>query len=175
MARGGHRSAVMGFTEAELGFVLAALFIAVAGSALAKVRTVEQSRPAPTDTTALVKQIEVLRTENSQLRDENNQLRALTSQMTPSCDERGETKESVARVTVTSANGYVLDNRAMPVDSVFAKLGFWIDKSKAKRCRFYIDVLPRPDLSANEFIQASNRLSRHFYLRRVSASPGARR
>jgi hypothetical protein len=165
----------MGFTEAELGFVLAALFIAVAGSALAKVRTVEQSRPAPADTTAMVQQIEVLRNENLQLRDENNQLRALTSQMTPSCDERGETRESVARVTVTSSNGYLLDNVAMPVDTVLAKLGFWIEKGKAKRCRFYIDVLPNRELSANEFIQASNRLSRHFYLRRVSATRGVRR
>lgn len=175
MARGGHRSAVMGFTEAELGFILAALFIAVAGSALAKVRVEQQSRPAPADTTALVRQIDLLKSENTQLRDENNELRALTSQMTPSCDERGETRESVARVTVTSANGYVLDNRGMPADSVFAKLGFWIEKARAKRCRFYIDVLPRAELSANDFIQASNRLSRHFYLRRVSAGSGARR
>jgi hypothetical protein len=175
--RGGHRSAVMGFTEAELGFVLAALFIAVAGSALAKVRT-EQEQSAKIvvpDTTALVNKLQLLRAENAQLRNENDELRALTSQMTPSCDERGETRESVARVTVTSANGYLLQNAAMPADSIFARLSFWIEKSRAKRCRFYIDVLPRPELSANDFIQASNRLSRHFYLRRVSASTGARR
>lgn len=166
----------MGFTEAELGFILAALFIAVAGAALAKVRTAEeQARAIHADSTSLARQIEVLRTENVQLRDENNELRALTSQMTPSCDERGETRESVARVTVTSTNRYVLDGVAMPVDSIFAKLNFWIEKSKAKRCRFYIDVLPRRDLSANDFIAASGRLSRHFYLRRVSASNAGRR
>jgi len=123
----------------------------------------------PVDTIAFVDKVNALRSENVQLRAENDQLRALTSQMTPSCDERGETRESVARVTVATANTYLFDGRSMPADTVLARLSYWVEKGRAKRCRFYIDVLARPDLRAVDFIQASNRLARHFYLRRVSA------
>ena len=163
------RSTVMGFTEAELGFVLAALFIAIAGSTLSRAKAERDSRPVPTDTTALVERVTSLHAEVQQLKDENTELRALTSQLTPPCDERGETRESVARVTVRTATTYMLNGREMPVDSVFARLQVWIDKSQAKRCRFYIDVLPARELRANDYVRATNRLARRFYLRRAEA------
>lgn len=163
------RSTVMGFTEAELGFVLAALFIAVAGSTVARAEAEREAQPAPVDTTELAGQVTALNSRVQQLEEENTELRALTSQLTPPCDERGETRESVARVTVRTATTYMLNNVEMPIDSVFGRLKFWIDKSQAKRCRFYIDVLPSRELRANDYVRATNRLARRFYLRRAEA------
>ena len=154
------RFTIIGFTEAELGFVLAALFAALAGHHVAKARADQPHGPGLRDSvTGLEHRI-------STLEREADSLRKLTSRLPPFCSERGETSNSIARIVVTSATTYRLDNVAGPIDTVLGRLGSWLARSKSLECRYRIDVAPARGMAAVSFIQGSERLAKHFYLRR---------
>jgi hypothetical protein len=152
------RSSIMGFTEAELGFVLAAVFVALAGHEISERRVVTTSAVTVSDTLAK---------ENKRLRATLDSLRRLSSKLTPPCTERGEANASVARLFVTSASTYVLRGDTLSVTGVRDRLKAAIDRSAQLGCRYYVDVVPAARLSAQDLIRATRPLEGTFYLRRV--------
>jgi hypothetical protein len=167
------RSTVLGFTEAELGFVLATLFVAVSGYQIVEARGANESSAAAVEQTAAVQDSltearEVLAAARDSLtvaREELENLRRLTSRLTPYCSERGETDQSVARIVVLSPTSYRLDGAQVGIQGVTTRLSRWLDVSRAKGCRFGVDVVPAPGLAAEAFMRAREPLSRMFYFR----------
>ena len=149
------RFTVMGFTEAELGFALAAFFIAVG--------------------VGFLQQRNVLEVEDKRVRIENDSLKALIdslearlalrSRLTPPCSEKGESGEPVARVQILAADLYELNGTATGFSGVQSRLGTAITRSKRLGCRYTVEVQPIPGMEATEFSRATARLRSLFYVR----------
>jgi hypothetical protein len=167
------RFTVLGFTEAELGFVLAALFVAVsgyqvvaaAGAGEDSAATAEQAARLQGTLVATRDTLGDVRDSLTQSRAELERLRRLTSRLTPYCSERGETDQPVARIVVVDASTYRMDGAQMPIAGVTARLSRWLETSREKGCRFGIEVVPGAGLGADAFMRAREPLSRLFYFR----------
>jgi hypothetical protein len=181
------RFTVLGFTEAELGFVLAALFVAVSGYQIVEARSADAGAESAEDRLALVQdslrglqqELEVTRDSLAHAREQAERLRAeaervqldaerrtrLTSRLTPYCSERGETAQPVAHIVVVNPTTYRLDGRQLTIGGVTNRLSRWLDISREKGCRFSVEVLPVLGLSAEDFMKAREPLSRLFYFR----------
>jgi hypothetical protein len=149
---------IIGFTEAELGFVLAALFAALAGHQAARQHP---NRPQHLQDSLRLQSVQI-----EQLRREADSLRALSSKLTPYCSERGETSESVAQIVALSGSRYLIDGVIGPIDTVLSRLAAWVDRGRELGCRFRVDIAPARGMGATTFIAASERVGRYFYLRR---------
>jgi hypothetical protein len=181
------RFTVLGFTEAELGFVLAALFVAIAGYQIVEARSADAGAEsaagrlalAQDSLRALQQELEVARDSLALAREEAERLRAdaerlqleaerltrLTSRLTPYCSERGETAQPVAHLVVVNPTTYRLEGSQLTIGGVTSRLSRWLDVSREKGCRFSVEILPVPGLSAEDFIKAREPLSRFFYFR----------
>jgi hypothetical protein len=167
------RSTVLGFTEAELGFVLASLFVAVSGYQIVEARGANDSSAAAEQRVELAQDslldaretLDAARDSLTVAREELENLRRLTSRLTPYCSERGETSQSVARIVVLGPSSYRLDGTQMGIAGVTDRLERWLDVSREKGCRFGVDVVPAPGLAADAFMRAREPLSRLFYFR----------
>jgi hypothetical protein len=167
------RFTVLGFTEAELGFVLAALFVAVSGYQIVEARgATDEAFQAANVTQAVQDSLLEARDGLSRVQDslqvareELENLRRLTSRLTPYCSERGETDQPVARITVLGSRSYRIDGADLPIAGVTARLAPWLEISRAKSCRFGVEVIPAAGLAAADFMRAREPLSRLFYFR----------
>lgn len=167
------RFTVLGFTEAELGFVLAALFVAVSGYQIVEAREAtagafEAANAAEAVQDSLLEARDGLSRVQDSLqvaRQELDDLRRLTSRLTPYCSERGETDEPVARITVLGPRAYRIDGIDLAIAGVTARLASWLEISRAKSCRFGVEVIPAAGLAADDFMRAREPLSRLFYFR----------
>jgi hypothetical protein len=167
------RFTVLGFTEAELGFVLATLFVAISGYQIVEARSAGDGADAASMQARSVQDsladaragLKLAMDSLSVTRDELEDLRRLTSRLTPYCSERGETDQAVARITVIDARTYRLDGASMQIAGVTSRLSRWLEVSKAKGCRFGVEVIPTSGLAADDFMRAREPLSRLFYFR----------
>lgn len=167
------RFTVLGFTEAELGFVLATLFVAVSGYQIVEASSASDGALVARDETAQVQ--DSLQTAQQGLRlvqdslrvakDELESLRRLTSRLTPYCSERGESDQPIARITVVDPRTYRVDGASLQLAGVTERLGRWLDISRTKGCRFGVEVVPAQGLAADDFMRAREPLSRLFYFR----------
>jgi hypothetical protein len=153
--------------------VLATLFVAVSGYQIVEARGASESSLAAGARTELVQDslaqtqetLAAARDSLTLAREELENLRRLTSRLTPYCSERGETDRSVARIVVLSPTTYRLDGATVGIAGVASRLNTWLDISRAKSCRFGVDVVPTPGLAADDFMKAREPLSRLFYFR----------
>jgi hypothetical protein len=167
------RFTVLGFTEAELGFVLATLFVAVSGYQIVEARSasvgVDQARnmAAAVQDSLLDARAGLAQVQDSLrvAREELEALRRLSSRLTPYCSERGESDQPVARVAVAGPRTYRMGGVDLPLSGVTSRLSGWLEISRAKGCRFGLEVVPAPGLSADDFMRAREPLSRLFYFR----------
>ena len=155
------RFTIIGFTEAELGFVLAAAFAAIGisystnAAAVARKRTTVDSAYVAEKSAhdSVAKAMQALR---DSVRRKSN--------LTPLCSERGESWQPVADVTVTGANSYLMQGETIGFDELRAMLSAPIATSARLRCKFRVIVHARPGVDAPEHSRAVARLKTLFYV-----------
>jgi hypothetical protein len=147
------RFSVLGFTEAELGFVIASLFVAVAAFQANTTRAVQEELEATRDSLTVA-------------RDSLNRLAAEgegVSHLTPYCSERGETDQSIATIIISAADRYVIDGDTLSAEGVRTRLASFVETSQEKGCRFGIELIYGDGLSLPAWLAARVPLSRIFY------------
>jgi hypothetical protein len=142
----------MGFTEAELGFVLAALFAALAVSE----RSETQSREARTR--ALEHQRDSVTLAFKAYRDSVRK----RSNKTPRCTEKGESPEPIAELRVLGRDLYSMGGERVTSGQVFTKLSSWIDKSKILECHYLVRTIATPGVDGPAHSAAVRRLWSRF-------------
>lgn len=151
----GRRFTVMGFTEAELGFALAAFFVAVGASFLQEKNVLE------VHTGDIVLENDSLR----KMVDDLEARLAKRSNLIPPCSEKGESDAPVANFKILDADRYDLNGTDLVFERVLLQLAPQIARSKSLGCRYSVQVVAMPGVDAPQFSQATGRLRRHFYVR----------
>ena len=164
------RFTIMGFTEAELGFVLAALFIAVAiaainerdASAVSVDEYVSAADSLRTEREALRDTVGVLRDTVAVLSDSLAALEARISTKVPQCWEKGQQREPVADVTVLGANRFRMNGQTLDIDGIRARLAAFIAVADSLDCRFVLRARPTSGIDAVQQSAAVWQLRRYF-------------
>lgn len=165
----GHRFTVMGFTEAELGFALAAFFVAVgAGYLSERDRVMRNQRPIAVQRDSLTRaaaeaarRFDSLQLEHRRLRDSVEK----RSSQTPLCRERGEPDTPVAVISVLGANAYEIGGEALAFAGILDRLSVPRARSAQLECRYSVEVVVVAGVDAPQFATATDRLRRVFNLR----------
>lgn len=156
------RFTVMGFTEAELGFVLAAFFAAV-GAAYLGERAVEVDARtrAEAATQVALRQRDSVAAALDRLRDSIRK----KSNLTPPCSERGESSAPVAELTVLGADRYFLAGVEMSFAEVTSRLGAYLARGRSLGCRYSVRVVALEGVDAPIYSRATGQLRSMFYVR----------
>lgn len=164
------RFTIIGFTEAELGFVLAALFIAIAVTAvherdasatsIVEQQSMTDSLVAAAD--AARDTVGQLRAQSTLLSDSIDALEAKISTKVPQCWEKGEPAGAIAEVDVLGANRFRLNGEAVTIDGVRARLASFIARSDSLGCRYIVRARPTSGIDAVQQSAAVWELRRHF-------------
>jgi hypothetical protein len=161
------RFTIMGFTEAELGFVLAALFVAVAVTAVherdASAATVgEQQIVADSMIAGMRAELHVVRDSVRVLRDSLATLENRISTKVPQCWERGEQSAPVAELAVIGADRFVMAGDTVTLAGVQERLASFIERGNALGCRFVVRARPTAGIDAVQQSNAVWQLRRFF-------------
>jgi hypothetical protein len=126
------RFTVMGFTEAELGFVLAAVFAALAVSAIND-RAHQESALETTNRT--------LRAERDSLAGALKAFRdslPKRSNKTPRCTEKGEPADPVADLRIVGRDAYVMNGQRLTFADLQTRLAPQVERSKSLGCHYLV-------------------------------------
>lgn len=164
------RFTIMGFTEAELGFVLAALFIAVAVAAInerdASAVSVDQYETAAdslrAEMVAMHDSVARLRNSSTILRDSLEALEARISTKVPQCWEKGQQSAPIADVTVLGANRFRMNGATVDIDGIRERLASFIAVADSLDCRFVVRARPTSGIDAVQQSAAVWQLRRYF-------------
>lgn len=164
------RFTIMGFTEAELGFVLAALFIAVAISAIherdASAVGVEKQTQVADSMAAEVEtmrdSLALLRSSFTLLSDSVQVLEDRISTKVPQCWEKGQQRESIADVAVLGANRFRMNGETVTMDGIRDRLATFIAIADSLDCRFVVRARPTSGIDAVQQSAAVWQLRRYF-------------
>jgi hypothetical protein len=149
------RFTVMGFTEAELGFVLAAVFAALAASAL----TPQQSAAtlaAKNDT--LSKKYDSVSTAFAAYRDSVRK----KSNKTPRCTEKGEPADPIADLRILGRDAYELRGERLTFRALEARLAPQIERSTSLGCHYLVRTIATPGVDGPDHSAAVVRLWARF-------------
>jgi uncharacterized membrane protein YccC len=146
------RFTVMGFTEAELGFVIAALFAAIAISE----RTDTENRAAATR--ALEKQRDSVALAFKAYRDSVRK----RSNKTPRCTEKGEPPGPIAELRVLGRDLYAMQGERLTSSQVIDRLSLWIAKSKDLGCHYLVRTIATSGVDGPAHSAAVRRLWARF-------------
>jgi hypothetical protein len=164
------RFTIIGFTEAELGFVLAALFIAIAVTTIherdASAASVAD-RQAAADSLGAVADaardtVGMLRHRTTLLNDSITALEAKISTKVPQCWEKGEPATAVAEVDVLGANRFRLNGEEVGMGGVQARLAAFIARGDSLGCRYVVRARPTAGIDGVQQSAAVWALRRHF-------------
>jgi hypothetical protein len=164
------RFTIMGFTEAELGFVLAALFIAVAVAAInerdASAVSVDQYETAADSLRAEMiawrDSVARLRNSSTILRDSLEALEARISTKVPQCWEKGQQQAPIADVAVLGANRFRMNGATVDIDGIRERLASFIAVADSLDCRFVVRARPTSGIDAVQQSAAVWQLRRYF-------------
>lgn len=164
------RFTIIGFTEAELGFVLAALFIAVAISAIherdASATNFEEQRTATDSLVAAADAardtLGMMREQSAVMTDSIAALEAKISTKVPQCWEKGESAVAIAELDVLGADRYRLNGEALTIAGVRARLEPFIARGDSLGCRYVVRARPTAGIDAVQQSAAVWELRRHF-------------
>jgi hypothetical protein len=155
------RFTVLGFTEAELGFVLAATFAAFgvaysapdasADAALARADSAYKAAAKSRDSVSAA-----LRAFRDSVRKKSN--------LTPPCSEKGEPKTPIAELTIVGANRYLLDGETVDFSDLEARFAESLTRSNALGCRYQVIARARSGVDAPVHSAAMSRLKSRFYV-----------
>lgn len=152
----------MGFTEAEIGFVIAALFAAMAVASFDDLRetinTVDSLKIELADTQR------ERDTTAAALQSAEAELAVLRKKSTkrPQCWEMGESREAVADIAVLGANQFEVNGRVLNEVGVAALLADKIAIGNKLGCNFVLRARPTPGVDAGAHSDAVWRLRRLF-------------
>jgi hypothetical protein len=164
------RFTIIGFTEAELGFVLAALFIAIAVTSIherdasaasivarqAATDSLEAAAEAARDTAGMLRDRALV------LHDSIVALEAKISTKVPQCWEKGEPATAIAEVDVLGANRFRLNGEEVTIDGVRAQLAALIARGDSLGCRYIVRARPTAGIDGVQQSAAVWELRRHF-------------
>ena len=128
------RFTVMGFTEAELGFVLAAVFAALAASALAPQQSAA-NLAAKNDT--LSKKYDSVSTAFAAYRDSVRK----KSNKTPRCTEKGEPADPIADIRILGRDTYDVGGERMTFRALETRLAPQIERSTTLGCHYLVRTI----------------------------------
>ena len=128
------RFTVMGFTEAELGFVLAAVFAAMAVAGLSAQQT-HDTVVAKSDT--LQKKYDSVSAAFTAYRDSVRK----KSNKTPRCSEKGQSAAAIADLRIVGRDGYELDGQRLSFAEIEARFAPQIATSTSLGCRFLVRTI----------------------------------
>lgn len=153
---------VMGFTEAELGFVMAALFAALSFVAMAQNENLTQQALAADVSRSSLASIKAerdsLRRALATLRDSIQK----RSNLTPYCYEKGEPRGNIAEMMVASDDAYVVGGDTLTYANVVDRLANKIARSSQLGCMYQVRALPVQGVDATVHSRAVIRLKRYF-------------
>ncbi|HEX2168499.1 MAG TPA: hypothetical protein VHG09_14790 [Longimicrobiales bacterium] len=164
------RFTIMGFTEAELGFVLAALFIALAvtaideqeGSAADVDRQEQIADSIAAEAAAMRDSVALLRKNFAVLRDSVQVLEDRISTKVPQCWEKGQQSAPIANVAVLGANRFEMNGEAVTIDGIRQRLASFIAIADSLDCRFVVRARPTSGIDAVQQSAAVWQLRRYF-------------
>jgi hypothetical protein len=149
------RFTVMGFTEAELGFVLAGVFAALSLSGLSAQQSTA-SAAARSDT--LARRYDSLSAAFAAYRGGEKK----RSNKTPRCSEKGESPNAVAELRVLGRDLYELDGESLTYRQVEVRLQPQIARSEQLGCRYLVRTIATPGVDGPDHSAAVSRLWAHF-------------
>lgn len=160
----------MGFTEAELGFVLAALFIAVAitaihdrdASAVSVDRQQEVADSLAREVAVMRDSVAELRNSSRTLADSLDVLEAKISTKVPQCWEKGEPMTAIADIAVLGSNRFRMNNDVVDIDGVRTRLAPFIARADSLDCRYIVRARPTSGIDAVQQSAAVWQLRRYF-------------
>lgn len=131
------RFTVMGFTEAELGFVLAAVFAALAVSGLSA--QPKENLAAKNDSLAhrvdsLAHKADSVEAAFAAFRDSVRK----KSNKTPRCSEKGESADAIAEFRVLGRDSYDLRGERLTFRDIEARFATQIARSTELGCRYLV-------------------------------------
>lgn len=149
------RFTVMGFTEAELGFVIAAVFAALAVSGLA-------AQPSARNLTArndsLTQRVDSVTKAFAAYRDSVHK----KSNKTPRCSEKGESADPIAEVRILGRNAYLLGGDTLSFKDLESRLAPRIRREASLGCRYLVRTIATPGVDGPDHSAAVARLWSHF-------------
>jgi len=155
------RFTVLGFTEAELGFVLAAAFAAFG---------VAYTAPDASADAALARADSAYRAAAKSRDSVSAALRALRdsvrkkSNLTPPCHEKGEARTPIAEITIVGANRYLLEGESLTFSDLETRFAPFIERSTTLGCRYSVVARARSGVDAPIHSAAMARLKSRFYV-----------
>jgi hypothetical protein len=157
---------VMGFTEAELGFVLAGTFVAVVGLQIARTSSLRTANGS------LEIQLATEHMRNDSLRDVNARLQdSLTalrkkSNMIPSCAERGLGDASIATVTALPHHMFRVNGAQLSPDGLLEAFSELLHKGDSiLHCKFFVELHHQAGLDPDDYVWARRFVAGRFYVR----------
>jgi hypothetical protein len=155
------RFTVLGFTEAELGFVLAATFAAF-GVAYSAPESSAQAQLARADSAykSAAKSRDSIETALRSLRDSLHK----KSNLTPPCYEKGEPRGAIAELTVVGRDRYVMNGETMAFSDLETRLAPQIARSASLACKYHVIARARAGVDAPVHSAAMSRLKSRFYV-----------
>jgi hypothetical protein len=160
MMRRGKPFAVMGFTEAEFGFVLAATFAAFAYAIVVQARGSAERHLA-----SIEAQMDSLRKRNAELEKRFAALRDSvnkTSNRTPYCDEKGEPPAPVAMLVAYGRDSVQTAQGILSVAQVLLQLDTVRQRGLRLGCRYTVALRPSARVGSPDYIRIRNRLRQRF-------------
>lgn len=157
---------IMGFTEAELGFVLAALFVAVAIGAIHERDAAAAKVDEQVDVVAMLDSLresqQELAREKALLQDSIDALMAKISTKVPQCWEKGEPREVIATVDVLGASRFRMNGQQLTMEQIRERLAPYIARGDSLGCRYIVRARPTAGVDARAQSDAVWRLRRWF-------------
>jgi hypothetical protein len=168
------RFTVMGFTEAELGFVLAAAFAAVAvaagyddaeasvnaGEERAVVEASRDSARAALDTARAER--ERLEAAFARFRDSVAASQEKRSTKIPQCWERGEPRGYIAEVSIRGRDAFEIGGRVLTLQAIRTRFAAQIRRSTALQCKYVVRAYPTSSVGALDQLHAVWSLREYF-------------
>jgi hypothetical protein len=154
------RFTVLGFTEAELGFVLAALFAAVAAQTVASGKARDKKVQ---DAAIVASQRDSIAKEFAAFRDSVAKVPVpKRSSKVPQCWEKGEQRAPIATLKVLAADMFEHDGRQMTIAGVRQRFSAQIARSDSLKCRYVVRAQLTRGVDGVEQARAVWNLRRHF-------------
>lgn len=155
------RFTVLGFTEAELGFVLAATFAAF-GVAFSAPDEAADAAIARADSAykSAAKSRDSIQAALTAFRDSVRK----KSNLTPPCYEKGESRTPIAEVAIAGRDRYLLDGTPVDFATIEARFADAIARSTALGCKYHVIARARAGVDAPVHSAAMSRLKTRFYV-----------
>jgi hypothetical protein len=149
------RFTVMGFTEAELGFVLAAVFAAMAVAGLSAQQT-HDTVVAKSD--SLQKKYDSVAAAFATYRDSVRK----KSNKTPRCSEKGEPADAIAELRIVGPDTYELAGERLSFADVESRFAPQIVRSGQLGCRYLVRTIATSGVDGPDHSAAISKLWTRF-------------